>query len=81
MVVAAGRLQVRYWEDSQGKNRKIVEVVAENVYFGDSKKDTDSSGGYQSRYSNYGASSPGSNTGYRNSAANWRVDDELPFCT
>jgi single-strand DNA-binding protein len=80
MVVAAGRLQVRYWEDSQGKNRKIVEVVAENVYFGDSKKDTDSSGGYQSRYSNYGASSPGSNTGYSELGGEaGEIDDELPF--
>ena len=50
MVVAAGRLQVRHWEDKNGGNRKAVEVVAENVYFGDSKKENDG-GGYQAQYS------------------------------
>ncbi len=50
MVVAAGRLQVRNWEDKNGNNRKSTEVVAENVYFGDSKKENDG-GGYQTQYS------------------------------
>lgn len=46
MAVAVGRLQVRAWEDKQGNKRKTVEVVAESVYFGDSKKETDGSGYY-----------------------------------
>jgi len=80
MVVAAGRLQIRFWEDSEGRKRKIVEVVAENVYFGDSKKDTDSSGGYQSQYSNYGTSTPGSSSGYSDFGDGFEeIDDELPF--
>ena len=39
VAVAEGRLQVREWKDSNGNNRRNVELVAENVYFGDSKRD------------------------------------------
>lgn len=40
MAVVAGRLQIRKWEDKDGNKRKSAEVVADNVYFGDSKKDS-----------------------------------------
>ena len=39
MAAVAGRLQIRDWKDKEGNNRKSAEVVAENVYFADSKKD------------------------------------------
>ena len=39
MAVAEGRLQIREWKDNDGNNRRTAEIVAENVYFGDSKKD------------------------------------------
>ena len=39
MAVVAGRLQIRSWTDKDGHNRRTAEVVADNVYFGDSKKD------------------------------------------
>ena len=39
MAVVSGRLQIRGWQDKDGNKRKTAEVVAENVYFGDSKKD------------------------------------------
>lgn len=39
MAVVSGRLQMRKWEDKDGNKRVSAEVVAENVYFGDSKKD------------------------------------------
>ena len=38
MVVVEGRLQVRDWTDKDGGRRRSAEVVAENVYFGDSKR-------------------------------------------
>ena len=41
MVVVEGRLQVRGWTDKNGQQRTTAEVVAENVYFGDSRRDTD----------------------------------------
>lgn len=38
MAVVSGRLQTRNWTDKDGNKRKAVEIVAENVYFGDSKR-------------------------------------------
>lgn len=46
MAVVEGRLQIRDWTDKEGSKRRSAEVVADNVYFGDSKKDG-SSGGYK----------------------------------
>lgn len=39
MAVVSGRLQIRTWTDKEGNNRRSAEIVAENVYFGDSKQD------------------------------------------
>ena len=36
-AVVSGRLQMRKWTDKEGNNRTSYEVVADNVYFGDSK--------------------------------------------
>lgn len=41
VIVVSGRLQMRNWTDKDGNNRTTAEVVAENVYFGESKKDKD----------------------------------------
>ena len=38
MAVVSGRLQMRPWTDKDGNKRVSAEVVAENVYFGESKK-------------------------------------------
>ena len=37
MAVVSGRLQIRPWTDKNGEKRFSTEIVAENVYFGDSK--------------------------------------------
>ena len=37
MIVVAGRLQIRSWTDKDGNKRRSAEVVADNVYFGESK--------------------------------------------
>ena len=52
MAVVEGRLQIRSWQDRDGNKRRSAEVVADNVYFGDSKKDGDGGrdGGYQGGY-------------------------------
>ena len=39
MAVVEGRLQIRDWTDKDGNKRKAAEVIADNVYFGDAKKD------------------------------------------
>lgn len=41
MAVVSGRLQIRDWQDKDGNKRRSAEVVAENVYFGESKKAQD----------------------------------------
>ena len=40
MAVVSGRLQIRSWTDKDGNKRRNAEIVADNVYFGDSKSDT-----------------------------------------
>lgn len=45
MSVVVGSLQIRAWEDKEGNKRRTAEVIAESVYFGDSKRDADG-GGY-----------------------------------
>ena len=37
MAVVEGRLQIRDWTDKEGGKRRSAEVIADNVYFGDSK--------------------------------------------
>lgn len=39
MAVVSGSLQIRSWKDKDGNNRRTAKVVADNVYFGDSKKE------------------------------------------
>ena len=38
MAVVSGRLQIRTWTDKDGNKRKAAEIVADNVYFGESKQ-------------------------------------------
>lgn len=42
MAVVTGRLQIRNWTDKDGNKRRSAEVVADGVYFGDSKRDGES---------------------------------------
>lgn len=65
MAVVSGRLQIRPWTDKDGNKRRTDEVVADNVYFGDSKKD---------------AASDGDNAAPATDYAELDVDDsQLPF--
>ena len=41
MAVVVGSLQIRDWTDKDGNKRRSAEVIAESVYFGDSKRDAD----------------------------------------
>ena len=53
MAVVEGRLQMRDWTDKDGNKRTAAEVVADNVYFGDAKKESE----------------PGCNSGYNSDSA------------
>jgi single-strand DNA-binding protein len=48
MAVVSGRLQIRNWQDKEGNKRRSAEVVADNIYFGESKKDSQGSSFTQS---------------------------------
>ena len=39
MAVVSGRLQIDNYTDNDGNKRKAAKVIADNIYFGDSKKD------------------------------------------
>ena len=39
MAIVSGRLQIRNWTDKDGNKRRSAEIVADNVYFGETKKD------------------------------------------
>ena len=41
MIIVSGRLQIRNWVDKEGNKRRNAEVVADSVYFGESKKATE----------------------------------------
>ena len=64
MAVVEGRLQIREWTDKEGNRRTTAEVVADNVYFGDSKRDGDG-GSYGDRGSYAGSSYGGGGYGDR----------------
>ncbi|MCI6320222.1 MAG: single-stranded DNA-binding protein, partial [Clostridiales bacterium] len=79
MAVVEGRLQIRDWTDRDGGKRRSAEVVADNVYFGDSRRDS-ADGGYAPSYS---APAPGRSTapvsGHSDFAEIGEEDGELPF--
>ena len=82
MAVVEGRLQIRDWKDKDGNNRRSAEVVADNIYFGDSKRD--GAGDYGSApapsYSAPAAGSYGSPAGGHSDFAEIGEEDgELPF--
>ena len=58
MAVVSGRLQIRKWKDKDGNNRQTAEVVVDNVYFGDSKRDGDGNGACTSPANFGGYSAP-----------------------
>ena len=67
MIVVSGRLQIRSWTDKDGNKRRTAEVVADNCYFGDSKRDAEggnSYGGNTYGGNAYGGSSYGNNNNY-----------------
>lgn len=49
MIAVDGRLQIRPWEDKDGNKRFATEVVADNVYFGDSRPNQNSQNGQNSQ--------------------------------
>jgi len=86
MIVVSGRLQIRDYTDRDGNRRTAAEVVADNVYFGESRRRDDSAG--ESGRSGYNAqrTAPSQESFERASSAARNTfedlsddDGELPF--
>ena len=78
MAVVEGRLQIRDWTDKDGGKRRSAEVVADNVYFGDTKRDGADSYGAPA----YSAPAPRASApmgGHSDFAEIGEEDGELPF--
>lgn len=71
MAIVEGRLQFREYTDREGNKRKAAEIVAENIYFGDSKKEKDAD--------SYGAESVRPDAGGTNFQEIEGPYDDLPF--
>ena len=85
MAVVSGRLQMRNWTDNNGQKRTSAEVVAENVYFGESKRDSDGGSSYGGSYggsyaggSNYAAPSSPAGYGAPSSPAGYGAQSGAP---
>ena len=81
MAIVEGRLQIRDWTDNNGGKRRSAEVVADNIYFGDSKRDS-APGDYGAPPA-YGApvgrGAPAPMESRSDSAEIGEEDGELPF--
>ena len=82
MASVEGRLQIRPWTDKDGNNRRSAEVVADNIYFGDSKRDSAGDMGgysapaYTAPAGGYSAPVGGGSSGF---AEIDEEDGDLPF--
>ena len=83
MIVVSGSLQSRKWQDRNGQNRISWEVIADNVYFGDSKRDGATGGDYAAPAAGYSAPSGGYAAPVGGTSSGFsEIDDEdgdLPF--
>ncbi len=77
MIVVDGSLQSRKWQDKTGQNRVSWEVLANNIYFGDSKRDGMSGGDYSAPA--YGVPADSYSAPSSGGFAEIEEDGELPF--
>ena len=76
-VGVIGRLQTRTWDDDKGVKHYITEVVAEEAYFAEGKRDGDSASAssFENTFgTSFGAGAPAGGSDFDVSAS-----DDLPF--
>ena len=78
MIVVDGRLEMRDWTDKDGNKRTSAEIVVENAYFGDSKRDGDGGNTYSAPQS-FGSYSAPASTAASDFAMLDDDDAQLPF--
>ena len=69
MIVVDGRLEIREWTDKDGNKRRNAEIIVDNAYFGDSKRDIE-----ETTYGGYASPAPASDFALLNDD-----DASLPF--
>lgn len=80
MAIVEGRLQMRNYTDRDGNKRTAAEVVADNIYFGDSRRDNEGGGYSYSAPVHTAAPSYGTPAPAGDQFAELSEDDgELPF--
>ena len=85
MAVVSGRLQIREWTDRDGGKRRSAEVVVDNIYFGDSRRESSGDSGEYRQASYARSESPKKDSGfsapsYSGGFSELSDDDgELPF--
>lgn len=81
LVAVEGSIQTRTYQDKDGNNRKVVEVVANNVHFAEPKRD--SSNNSIQNDNNYSQNSEQISNSYSNGDSDdfkeVPTDDDLPF--
>lgn len=58
MAIVVGSIQSRRWQDKNGNNRTSIEVIADEIQFGETKKSRESNMGYQGGYPDAYAPAP-----------------------
>ena len=88
MIIVSGRMQSRRFQDREGNNRTAWDIQADNVYFGESKRDSDAGSYSQSSYGSQSGNYGGYNTAPQSAPApqvspspyeELEDDGELPF--
>lgn len=86
LIAIEGSIQTRTYQDKDGKNRKVFEVIANNVHFVESKKDSEYNqenyNNYNSNYSNNSQKSPDLSPYSSGDDSDFEAidsDEDLPF--
>ena len=70
-VAIIGRIQTRTWDDDQGQKHYITEVVAEEAYFAEGRRDAESAGSFDNTF---GGMPTGGDSDFETTS-----NDDLPF--
>ena len=73
-VSIIGRIQTRTWDDDQGQKHYITEVVAEEAYFAEGRRDGDSSANFDATFGAMPSANAGAGSDFEISSG-----DDLPF--
>lgn len=79
MMAVEGAIQTRTYTDKEGKNRKAFEILANNVYFTESRSSGSAPGAGLDHEADHALSEPSFSSGDNDDFAVIVDDDDLPF--